>query len=343
MLIIHDAYLLLSFLFQFITMANITENTTSYHCIDVQSTSHAIGYAIVNTLVVFSNTIGLLLLFKVKLTRQTNTNIVPYANFRLLVLLSATDLAVGIAGVIFALLNRFSFSQSANSSFVLSSTMLVFLAGISLSAVYMLTLNHLISTVFEVWYQTSMTKTKFKILTVMVCVVITTLHLVCVVLLVLAKSTQKSISAIPPVIVMVSRFIIQFLYYFYFLFCVGTYVAILVKISASRRSVGNMSGDAGMLQSIWKTLNTQGYTKPFLIAITYLLFVAIPYVVHMNLSCSTTAIRVWGTTVGLNNISDVLIYVFSDHKIREYLKELFRKTKSKNSVDQTSNNVLSRI
>ena len=324
MLIIHDAYLLLSFLFQFITMANITENTTSYHCIDVQSTSHAIGYAIVNTLVVFSNTIGLLLLFKVKLTRQTNTNVVSYANFRLLVLLSATELAIGITALISTVL---LFIQSP---FLYVSMMAsTFLQGINLSVVYLLTFNHLISTVFAVFYQTSMTKTKFNLLTVLVCVVITILHIGCALVLTLPQLIQK------PVIVIASRFISQFLYYFYFLFCVGTYAAILVKISASRRSVENNSGDAGMLQSIWKTLNTQGYTKPFLITVTYLLFVAIPYLVQMNLTCSTMATRVWVITMSVNNISDVLIYVFTDQKIRKYLKEIFER-RNTNTEDETT-------
>ena len=85
-------------------------------------------------------------------------------------------------------------------------------------------------------------------------------------------------------------------------------------------------------------LNTQGYTKSFLITITYLLFVAIPYVVHMNLTCSRTTItiRVWLITMGLNNIAHVFIYVLSDHKIREYLNKVF-KWRSTNTVDGTTN------
>ena len=92
--------------------------------------------------------------------------------------------------------------------------------------------------------------------------------------------------------------------------------------------MGNDSSSNNGFMFFWRELKRRGYTIPLLITFTYLLFVVIPVLVIgvcflIDGGCLYISGWVWEITYILNNISDVLIYVFCDRDIQNHLKNMF--------------------
>ena len=207
----------------------------------------------------------------------------------------------------------------------ISSFILYITGGLSLSTIYLITFNRLGSIVYPLWYRRSMRKKKFVVVTVLVCVVVTGL--------VFGSYLIRIIFVHSPVIVSIGWVIIHLIYDLYLVLCVFTYVAILITISKSRRNLqvnNDNDSTSTTFQYICATLKSKGYIAPFLITLTYMVFVIVPSMAMIT--CSFTGclvpviVQVWCVTFGLNNMSDALIYIFFDREIRHHLKNtIFRR------------------
>ena len=131
------------------------------------------------------------------------------------------------------------------------------------------------------------------------------------------------------------RLVISICYNLFPIFCVITYVMILLTILKSRRAIqmdnNNDVNSTNRLQYIINYIRTQGYTTPFFITLSYIMFVNIPSILRMICvlnGCSTSDLimRLWGISFPFNNLSDVLIYIFFDKDVWMYLKRKFTKT-----------------
>ena len=113
----------------------------------------------------------------------------------------------------------------------------------------------------------------------------------------------------------------------YVIFIIFTYICIFYTLLKSREnSSTNSSGETNrsLLSIVFKKVKEQGYTIPFVITLTYVLFVIIPgtMLVVCKERCYVLE-RVWNVTICLNTIADTLIYIFCDRDIRNYTKRKF--------------------
>ena len=280
---------------------------------------------------------GLYLLLKVKETSSTtnnNGNMVSFTNTRLLIMLSITDLSASL----FLVIERLSTLMDILHISFISFFIVHITAGLSLSTMYLITLNRLVSTVCSLWYRRSMTKTKFVVVTVLVCVVVAGSMFGNIVMIIFHLHSAT--------IVFIGGIIFAFVYDLYFVFCVFTYIAILITISKSRRNLqvnNDNDSTSTTFQFICATLKHKGYITPFLITLTYMVFVIVPFIAMMTCTygCLVPAFQVWYVTFPLNNMSDALIYIFFDREIRNHLKKTIsrRNTKDK-SCNDTSRSLI---
>ena len=128
-------------------------------------------------------------------------------------------------------------------------------------------------------------------------------------------------------------------YILYFIFCVLTYIAVIVKVLVSRRNVQTTNADGPQQRTlICVQLSQQGYVMLFLITSTYLMFVVLPVLLEYNI-CTEEANRYStnifsGISFPLNNISDALIYVFCDRDIRNHLKNIFKRNEQNDNSNR---------
>ena len=252
---------------------------------------------------------GLYLLFKVK-RPSCNNNMVSYTNFTLLVLLSVSELSCAVFTA------AYDVGRIKKQLIVLVGGILLywFYAGLNLSAYYLITFNRLLSTIRPLWYRRSMTKKKFNILVLIICVVITSTCVACNVVISMFRVRLTKY-------VFICRAIILFLIVIYFVFCIFTYVAILITILKSRRNTQqDNQGESSQstFQFICNYIRTQGYTIPFLITFTFLIFVVVPFTAGSF--GVGVAWKLWDISFRLGGLGDALIYVLCDRDIRKFLK-----------------------
>ena len=283
----------------------------------------AIASNVMHSIVVILHSCGLYLLFKVKKTQ--NDNMVVYCNKKLLIFLSCSELFCG-------LLFLTSYVILQMKEWLLHSTFTVIMlasAGLSLSATYLITLNRLVSTMCPLWYRCSMTETKFIVVAVSVCVVVTGIQVVCS-LVVYGYLTGQLIIVSRPTF-LICKQIISAIYNLYLIFCVFTYVLIFITILRSRRNSHTNNNDGNSTttcQFILNFIKTQGYTVPLLITSTFFGLVTIPLSIQTQCkidgwSPHSLVCQIWRLTYPLNNISDALVYVLFDRDIRNHLKMKF--------------------
>ena len=120
------------------------------------SSSSYIAANILHLIGVLFHSCGFYLLLKVKKT-QTN-NIVAFSNKRLLALLSSSE----IGNALFCIAAYTSLLFSAPLNVVGISSLMSWISNaLSLSAIYLITFNRLVSSVNPLWYRKWMTKRKF--------------------------------------------------------------------------------------------------------------------------------------------------------------------------------------
>jgi len=282
------------------------------------NTPLSIGMTIVNVFVFFLHTTGLFLLINMKILNPTVNNdaIVCFTNTTLLMMLSACEMAASFTISIERIIYFIKPSKKMSSiSSIFHAFGLQISIGISVSTMFLITLNRLLSCVYPMWYRRRLTKKKFAGFATMVSV-FTALGTSFKTLM-MCRAHSKSSFMIPWVIM-------DFVYSFYFGFCVFTYVLILVTIAKSRRNVQSDDNDStsSIFQFIVTVLKERGYVAPFFITLTYLMFVIAPCIAISVRPVSASFI-VFIVTFVLNNISDAIIYIFFDRDIRQYLKKVF--------------------
>ena len=280
---------------------------------------YTVATIFLSVMIVIFHSFGLYLLFNVKKTRSNN--MVGYSNKKLLILLSSTELSNGLFSITWLLFMKVPLVL------VISGLLMLIGGGLSLSAIYLMTLNRLLSTVYPLWYIRSMSKKKFVVLVVLVCFVVTGLSIGCNIVVYGYRNIK--IPGITTSSFIICRIIVHLLFNLYLIFCVFTYVAILIKILNSRRdSQTNDDNDANStttFQYVFNFLKTQGYTAPFIITLTHIILVDIPTVVFTvcvikECSAEDSVHKFWGITYSINSLSDAFIYVLFDPDIRKYLK-----------------------
>ena len=119
-------------------------------------------------------------------------------------------------------------------------------------------------------------------------------------------------------------------------FSMLTYVIIFRTILQSRQSTRTNAVDEpkrSLFSFICKKIKGEGYTIPFVITLTYTLFVILPG--GVRIVCFITkhdtsfniAHTVWTVTYRLNTFSDTCINLFCDRDIQKYLKNKFRRNR----------------
>ena len=186
---------------------------------------------------------------------------------------------------------------------------------------------------------------------VLVCVVVTVINIGSHALVYVHYSPTMTISkltlTISKLALIILRLMGDFLYALYLIFCIFTYVVIFITILESRRNAQlNNDNDAKSttIQFICDYLKTHGYTAPFLITLTYAVFVTIPCIVETtcmlnNCSAFYLVSKIWRITYSLNDISDVLIYVYFDRDIRNHLKKKFTRRSTPDDNYNNSNTI----
>ena len=266
---------------------------------------------------------GLYLLLKVrgKQITSSNNDMVSFTNSWLLILLSFTELLASLLTIIVI----FSKYMILSTTFLIVGVFANLSGGMSLSIVYLMTLNRLLSTLYPLWYRTSLTRTKFVVFTVLLSMLVTSLNL-------LFHLTNEGFIE-SPIMSWIGVIILHIIYDSYFVLCVFTYAVILMKISKSQRNFEANDEEHSTSRSICPTLRRKGFITPFLITFTYMLFVVVPFVgilICHFYGCFAAMVVVWYITNSFNTISDALIYVFFDRKIRHHLKKLIC---GKNTLD----------
>ena len=285
-----------------------------------ENTSFQIAVIPLYLLAVVFHTGGLYLLRTVRKrkpsTATTNDNLVSFTTTQLLVMLSVSQLSASL----FIVIETVSRFVKLSLVSVIFGALWGISGGISLSTVYLMTLNRLVCTVYPFWYRRWLTKGKCVAVAVPVCVIVTCFafgnYLI-----------NRILSIQSPTIVLIGRVIYHFIYDFYLVFCVFTYVVILTTISKSRRkSQVNNTDDS--TSTTFQTLKRKGFITPFLITLSYMVFVIAPFLAMVTCSfygCMVPAFEVWWVTFALNSMSDALIYVFFDRDIRTHLKKLINR------------------
>ena len=141
----------------------------------------------------------------------------------------------------------------------------------------------------------------------------------------------------------------------YIIICVLTYTFIFITIIKSRRNSqehgGNDEPATTMFQFIRDYIKTNGYTTPFLITLTYLVFVVIPLITAYNGKINSRLlhiiVQIYTLTYPLNNISDAVIYVILDRDIQKFSRKKFcrgdTQENSQNNNDTTAQYVVSTV
>ena len=287
---------------------NIT--VMNQHCVQVVITTHSFQWkndlsrviaSFLHLVSVILHTCGLYLLMKIKKTRSSN--MVVYTNKNLLVLLSCSELSTGLFSIIGHIC---LIMDSPNIAVSIPASIMWISGGFSLSVIYMITLNRLLSAVFVLWYRRMMTKRIFVVMVGSVGVIMAGISMGCNAMVYGYGITTSLTSAC-----IISRLIITLLYSFYLIFCVLTYILIFITIINSRRSLQNNCNDANSTTTfrfIRRFLKTHGYTAPFFISLTFLIFVVVPYIAETVSRINKYSVlvfisNVWNLTCPLNNIS----------------------------------------
>ena len=312
------------------------DNTTAHQAVELgfeyidiwlifKSLPNSIKYTsiILNTVGIASHSVGLYLLSTAKRNRAPNNcdNMVSYTNFKLLIMLSVCELLSGFLQIIVVV------SHEGKHPIVTKIVQVMFTAcsAVAFSTIFLITLNRLLSISYPLWYRSFVTKNKF-----IGAVVLTCLTFVC--LFAGMQFFSFWYTTYGYVLGYVLGAIIMILTCFYFFFCIFSYVLIAKKILQSRRSVQSNnnvdenSGAVNCVNFVYTAMRKQGYTAPFLITFSYLVFIIVPYMsmwVYSLLLDLTSSAMIWYISYGLNNISDALIYVFFDRDIRDSLRNMF--------------------
>ena len=178
--------------------------------------------------------------------------------------------------------------------------------GLSLSAVYLITLNRLLGALYPFWYRSSVTQRKFVGVVITVSFVVTTIFTAANEMVTLEYGLKSMIGLV-----------IQAVEYFiYFVLCICSYIIILKKIVESRRDTqANMDDEqsnSGSYIFIWNELRKGGFVIPLFITLTYLLLVIIPLLtggvlLFLDYEAFRNWYSYWRVLYYLNNISEVLI------------------------------------
>ena len=272
----------------------------------------------VNLLVAILHAGGLYLLIRVKIKPNNSTNnenMVFYTNTRLLIMLSASEMTVSL----FLALQRISMLAKLSIVPYIFSSIYQLSVGFSLSTMYLITLNRLLSTVNPLWYRRYVTKVKFTLVAILVFLIVGGLVFG-------VSFTNMVFQYSSPTIWFIAWLTANLLNDFYFVFCVVTYVVIFITLSKSRRmSRSRNHSTNSSSQCILTTLKSRGYVTPFLITISHMLMVTGPLIATMVCwftGCLVQASQVYYITFVLNNMSDALIYVFFDQQIRNHLMKM---------------------
>ena len=123
---------------------------------------------------------------------------------------------------------------------------------------------------------------------------------------------------------------------------VCTYIVIFKKLFESGRDTqSNLENDPfsnNMCMFFWRELRRGGFIIPLLITFTYLLFVVVPILIvgfYYIFGDVYDFFPIWLISYNVNNICDVLMYVFCDKDIQNHLKNTFRRC---GRSDQNNNN-----
>ena len=263
---------------------------------------------------------GVFLLVAVKGRRRSTSNMVAYTNTTLLIMMSTCGLGYSMIRLIDIVLKSWFSKQKVliqiNVYFCWVDTSFYF------STIYLITLNRLLSTVYPIWYATSMTKKIFFIKTVVVCTVVTVLNVTGLVNF-FSKTNSKFGAGL-----------LTILYTNYLIFSIFSYTVIFRTI-LKRRQHAQTAATVGtnriLLSFICRKIKEEGYTIPFVITATYALFVIVPGITidvfmfmdktaHVTVTCSF-----WNVTFILNTFADACIYVFCDRDIRLHLKRRLKR------------------
>ena len=248
--------------------------------------------------------IGLYLLHKVKRrklsrSRTCTNNKVLLNNLYLLSVLSVSEVVQTTNAVILVV----SAIKKKITTVYVTGYINLTSAGFTLSSVFSITLNRLLSIVFPLRYNYNMAVTTKKIFIGFVCISI--VFIVCIISGKLLSSSDTESSRTIGIVLFGSLFI-SFL-----VFCVISYCVIFYAIISSRSK-------------------EQNYVIPVLINITYTFFTVMPIIIQMtcgfsnSTNCFIMAQDIWYITYYINTISDALIYVLCDNDIRTYLNRRYR-------------------
>ena len=271
---------------------------------------------------------GLYLLLKVK--KNQSDNMAAYTHKRLLVLLSSNELFYGIGRIINCVRILTEFDGGVIFDKFIYSIMSIS-GALGFSAVNFITINRLLSTVYPHWYRQYMTKGKF--MSVVVCVMLLFGSVTTVVVIQGDTLTKtKFVSSVPMYIR--GRLTICIPLILYFIFCIFAYRAIFNTLLKSQRTTNNENSEnpTTPFQQILEIVRSKGCITPFLITLTYAVFVAIPYIGELIIlstggvsgiywSWNKVLVIIWS----LNNVSDALINVFCDGDIRNHMREKLRR------------------
>ncbi len=246
---------------------------------------------------------GVYLIFAVKRRPSTSTsnNVIVSINLTLLILLSFSETISGLFFIVSSVC--WYMKQYIIHHLVLG--LMPFSSGLSLSTIYVITINRLVATTHPFWYRSYITKKKFYV------------GLLCwnVVMVGLfgGSCIVFSLPDAAPITRAMGFGILSLIYLFYFFFCFFSYISIFWTIFKSRRNT-ETEVELTTVTFFWTTLKQGGYVVPLLITSTYLLFVAVPYLAMKICSycysggeCFNTAFQMWRITYYLNNITDALI------------------------------------
>ena len=277
---------------------------------------------ILHLMVVLLHSCGLHFLWKIKRTRTDN--MVAYSNKILLVLLSISELAYGILSIVCGM----SLLMRSPVLLILSVVMGWLCLTFSASAIYLITLNRLLTLVHPIWYRRTVTKKKFVVGVVLVCVVVTTVLTPCQIVVMWYRYISRTV--IPRSVFTLGLLVIDLTSLAYIIFCIFTYVFILIAIVRSRRDTQNDCCDnkSTTFQFACNFIKARGYTAPFLITLTHVVFNTVPTIgmttcLLNDCSAYNSISKIWFITSPLNNLSDGLIYVLFDRDIRNHLKNKF--------------------
>ena len=194
-----------------------------------------------------------------------------------------------------------------------------------LATIYTITLNRLLSALYPFRYMGAMTNKKFGIIYFCICVIILSLFGGGLALFWYGGTQGRQ---------WIATQLINFVVFFYFIFCVFTYVRIFMALLHSRRDIQrNVTQQATLTVKtfLWNRMKKQGYVTPLLITFSYLVLVVLPVVgkfvcvvttdFDWENNCFQVALSVWFIGWNINNVSDAMVYIFFDIDIRRYLKQ----------------------